>query len=100
VNAADANGSTEFIIRYVRQAAPNTTLIIGTEGQLVQRLKQQHADRTIWPLATSLCPEMAKINLRNLCWTLENLGQVNQVTLAEDLQTSAKVALARMLEIT
>ncbi|MCI0513530.1 quinolinate synthase NadA [candidate division KSB1 bacterium] len=100
VKAADANGSTEFIIRYVRQAAPQTTLIIGTEGQLVQRLKQQYADRTIWPLATSLCPDMAKINLRNLCWTLENLGQVNQVSLAEELQTSAKVALARMLEIT
>jgi len=47
-----------------------------------------------------LCPNMYKINLRNLLWTLDNRGKINVVTVPEQIKAEARVALERMLEIT
>jgi len=97
VDLADAAGSTEFIIRYVQDAPAGSVIAVGTEINLVNRLAHQVQDKTVIPLARSLCPNMYKINLRNLCWTLENIGQVNFVTVLEHVKTNARVALERML---
>jgi len=99
VAQADANGSTEFIINYVKNATAGDTIIVGTEINLVQRLTKNHPDITIKPLARSLCPNMFKINLQNLCWTLENLGKINVTSVPESLAKLAKVALNQMLKI-
>ncbi len=99
VDLADANGSTEFIIQYVKRARKGQTIIIGTEINLVQRLAQRYPNKTIIPLASYACPDMSKINLQNLCWTLENLGKVNIVTLPDSIIEPAKLALDRMLQI-
>jgi quinolinate synthase len=99
VAASDAAGSTSFIIKYVSQAPPGSTIVVGTEIHLVKRLAAQFSDRTVVPLGHSLCPNMYRINLRNLCWTLDELGAVNEITVPEPVRSEAKVALDRMLQI-
>ena len=105
VAAADADGSTEFIIRYARQAPAGATVVVGTEIHLVERLARESApQKKVVALAYSLCPNMYRINLHNLLWVLDSLAAgpelwVNQVTVAEPLRGEARLALDRMLEI-
>jgi len=97
VRLSDESGSTGDIVKYVEQAPVGSTIIIGTELHLVQRLKNQYKNKTILPLARSLCPNMFKINLNNLCWILDNPGEVNIIKVPPDITADAKVALERML---
>ena len=99
VDLADEDGSTQFIIRYVREMTPGSTLIVGTEINLVSRLAREHPDKRIVPLARSLCPNMFRISLNDLLWTLDHLGEVNVVTVPEAEREQAKVALDRMLNL-
>jgi quinolinate synthase len=97
VALADAVGSTSFIVKYVENAPPNTTIIIGTEVNLVNRLALENPDKIVFDLHYSLCPNMFKINLQNLLWTLENMGKVNVITVPEAIKADAREALDRML---
>jgi quinolinate synthase len=99
VNAADDNGSTSYIINYVQQAEPGSTIAVGTELNLVHRLAKQNPDKKVFPLARSMCPNMYKINLYNLCWTLDNLGKINIVKVPRNVKQDALLALDRMLQI-
>ncbi len=92
VALADACGSTSFIVNYVRNAPPGSTIIIGTEINLIHRLAQVFPDKKVLELHRSLCPNMFKINLRNLLWTLENLGQVNVVTVPDSVKAEALIS--------
>ncbi len=100
VSLADAVGSTSYIVKYVEKAPPNTTIIIGTEINLISRLSIENPDKTVLDLHYSLCPNMYKIDLQNLLLTLENIGQVNVVTVTEDIKADARMALDRMLALT
>ena len=97
VALADAVGSTSFIVKYVKQAPPNTTIVIGTEINLIDRLALENPDKKIFELHYSLCPNMFKINLKNLLWTLENIGKVNVINVPENIKVDARAALDRML---
>lgn len=99
VALADAVGSTSFMVNYVKEAPSGTTIVIGTEVNLVRRLNLENPDKTILPLHDSLCPNMNKIDLHNLLWTLENLGEVNTVTVPEKTKKEARIALERMLSL-
>lgn len=99
VASSDAVGSTSFIVDYVKNAAPGTTIIIGTEINLVERLGHEYDDKTIIPLKQSLCPNMFKISPENLLDTLENIGQKNIVEVETSIKNDAKLALDRMLTL-
>ena len=99
VDLADYNGSTSFIVRFVQEAPMGTQIAIGTEINLVSRLAREHPDKKILPLSRSLCPNMYKVSLNDLLWTLDELGEVNLVTVPEEIKEQAKIALACMLEI-
>ena len=105
VALADADGSTEFIIRYVDQAPAGATVVVGTEIHLVERLARAAAPgKKVVELAHSLCPHMYRINLHHLLWVLDSLAAgpehwVNQVKVEENLRAEARLALDRMLEI-
>ncbi len=99
VAMADAVGSTSFIVKYVKEALPDTTIIIGTEINLINRLALEHPDKKVFELHYSLCPNMFKINLKNLLWSLENAGKVNVIKVQEDIQMDARAALDRMLDL-
>lgn len=99
VNIADAAGSTGFIVNYVKEAAPGSEIIIATEFNLIERLAILYPDKKIIPLISSICPNMAKINLKNLLWTLENIGEVNLINIPEKIKSDAKIALDNMLSL-
>lgn len=99
VALADACGSTGFIANYVKEAPPGSTIIVGTEINLVSRLALEFPDREVLDLHYSLCPNMFKIDLAKLLWTLENLGSVNVVTIPADIKAEARLALDRMLSL-
>lgn len=100
VAAADANGSTSFIIDYVKRAAPGSIIAVGTEFNLVERLSREaEGGKTIIPLARSLCPNMYRINPQNLCWSLEHPEAYTPVTVDQDISRDALTALDRMLSL-
>jgi quinolinate synthase len=105
VELADEVGSTDFIIRTVRDAAPGSVLGVATEIHLVKRLGDEHPDKTVVSLDPLVCPcsTMFRIDAAHLCWVLENLLDgvvVNQITVDSDTAQWARVALERMLAIT
>lgn len=99
VSLSDAVGSTSFIVKYVANAPPGSTLIIGTEINLIKRLAMEYPDKKILPLMDSFCPNMYKINLKNLLSCLENIGKTNVVTVDEDIRKDAFIALDNMLNL-
>ena len=100
VALADSFGSTQFISRYVEEAPAGSTVFIGTEIHHVNRLARNNPDKKVFPLARSLCPNMYKVSLNDLLWTLDHLGEVNVVKVAPEVKRDAREALERMLEIT
>ncbi|MCY3568908.1 MAG: quinolinate synthase NadA [Chloroflexi bacterium] len=106
VDAADADGSTEFIINYVRNGPPGV-YAVGTEINLVHRLNEEVASegKTAFCLDPVVCPcaTMYRIHPAYLAWVTESLvaGRVvNPITVDDDTRTWARVALDRMLAIT
>jgi quinolinate synthase len=99
VALADACGSTGFIANYVQESPPGATIIVGTEINLVSRLALEFPDREVLDLHYSLCPNMFKIDLAKLLWTLENPGSVNVITVPADIKAAARLALDRMLSL-
>jgi len=102
VARSDLNGSTSFIVRTVGNAAPGSTFAIGTEIHLVARLAKENPDKTVVPLARSLCGAMYRINPYNLSYTLDHLvanEPVNVVRIPPDVSRWANVALEKMLTV-
>lgn len=104
VEAADSNGSTEFILKAITEAEPGTKWAVGTEINLVSRLAKENPDKTIVCLDPEICPcsTMYRIHPTFLLWTLENLvaGKVvNQIVVPDKIRDAALVSLQRMLTV-
>ncbi|MSQ22210.1 MAG: quinolinate synthase NadA [Dehalococcoidia bacterium] len=104
VEAADMDGSTEFIVRTVTQAPPGSVIAIGTEINLVSRLAHENPDKTVFCLDPVICPcsTMYRIHPAYLAWVLEELvaGRVlNRVSVDEETARYARIALERMLAV-
>jgi quinolinate synthase len=103
---ADGVGSTEGLLKMVRQAPRGAMFAVGTEIHLVNRMGKEFAAeaKKIITLNDSgcLCTTMFRISPQHLCWVLENLVEgnvVNQIKVKDDVKLWARVALDRMLEI-
>ncbi|MBF0613802.1 MAG: quinolinate synthase NadA [Magnetococcales bacterium] len=101
---ADARGSTELIQTTVRDAPSGSIWAIGTELNLVNRLKHEMPDKEIHFLCPTvcMCSTMFRIDAQHLCWTLENLVAgvvVNGISVPRDVAASARIALDRMLAV-
>ena len=99
VKASDAVGSTSFIVKYAADAPAGSTVIIGTEINLIKRLALEYPDKKILALKDSFCPNMFKINLKNLLSCLENIGKTNIVKVDEAVKKEALIALENMLNL-
>ncbi|MFO8055845.1 MAG: quinolinate synthase NadA [bacterium] len=105
VEASDASGSTEQIIKYVEDQPEGSVIIIGTEKNLVDRLARRYRDtKTVVPLTSSTCVTMARITLPDLCRVLESLIKdksewIGQVSVSDDIKQEGALALQRMLDI-
>ena len=105
VQAADDSGSTEYIIRQVKNSPAGSIWSVGTESHLVNRLAREVApERTVLSLDQfgCLCSTMFRVSPNHLLWTLEGLvnGDVhNRIVVSDDQKHWTKVALDRMLSI-
>ncbi|HVG53759.1 MAG TPA: quinolinate synthase NadA [Vicinamibacterales bacterium] len=106
VQASDDNGSTEYILKTVRESAPGSVWAVGTEVHLVNRLAHEVApDKTVVSLDQfgCLCSTMFRVSPNHLLWILEELveGRVpNRIVVSDEQKHWNKVALDRMLSIT
>ena len=104
VSQADAYGSTEGIIKAIKDSSAGSVWAVGTEVNLVERLRRQYPDQNITLLAPTACrcETMGLVTPACLLWLLDGLvdGRVmNQITVPGDIAGSAKLSLDRMLEI-
>jgi quinolinate synthase len=105
VQAADDAGSTEYIIKTVKESPVGSTWAVGTEVHLVNRLARQSSpDRTVMSLEPfgCLCSTMFRVSPNHLLWVLEGLvaGEVhNRIVVPDDQKHWTRVALDRMLSI-
>jgi quinolinate synthase len=106
LRAADDFGSTEYILKTVREAPAGTTWAVGTEVHLVHRLAAEVAPaKTVLSLDSMgcLCSTMFRVSPNHLLWVLEGLldGDVrNHIAVPEYDKKFARIALDRMLTIT
>jgi quinolinate synthase len=103
---SDYVGSTEYIINTIRDSAPGTQWLVGTELNLVNRLHQQMKaeNKTVKFMSPTvcMCSTMFRIDPQHLAWVLENLVEnnvVNRITVPVRVANSARIALQRMLQI-
>jgi len=98
VALADESGSTEAMQKIIRESAPQSSWIIGTEGRFVERLAASFPDRDFYPLKTSYCHNMNRIDLANLEHTLSTMTTLISISPGE--RASAVKALNTMVRIT
>jgi quinolinate synthase len=105
LRAADDSGSTEYILKTVRDAPAGTTWAVATEVHLVHRLAEEVAPaKTVISLdqVGCLCSTMFRVSPNHLLWVLEGLldGEVhNEIVVPDEQQKWARIALDRMLSI-
>jgi quinolinate synthase len=96
----DAHGSTSQIVKYVENAPAGSTIVIGTEINLVKRLASIHQGRlSIYPLRPSACRNMALTTEEKLLAVMKNWPKENEIHVEPQLKAKAGLALKRMLDI-
>ena len=103
---ADYVGSTEMILKTVKDAKPNTRWLVATELNLVNRLKEEvkgeGKEVHFMSPTVSMCSTMFRTDPQHLAWVMENLANgvvVNQIIVSKEDQLMAKKALNNMLSL-
>jgi quinolinate synthase len=103
---SDYVGSTEYIIKTIRESESGSRWLVGTELNLVNRLHQecepQGKSVHFMSPTVCMCSTMFRIDPQHLLWTLENLLEgrvVNRIRVPEREARLARTALDRMLEV-
>ena len=103
---ADYVGSTENILKTVKEAEPGTRWLVATELNLVNRLHEQCKDQGknvhFMSPTVSMCSTMFRTDPQHLAWILENLVEdnvVNQISVEPEQAKFAKLALDNMLSM-
>ncbi len=101
---ADFTGSTEAIIQHVAHASPGQAFAIGTELNLVNRLRLRNPNHPIYFLSptVSMCSTMFRTDPQHLYSALLGVseGRVsNRVRVADEDKRWAKISLDRMLSL-
>ena len=99
---ADFIGSTSKIISIINDANAGSKWAIGTEINLVNRLRDANPDKEIQCLKSysCACSYMARIKPEYLLWNLESIIEgniINRISVPEEISAFAKVALDRMI---
>ena len=105
VDLADFVGSTSQVIKYVQDLPLEQKVAVGTEFNLVNRLRPKfEGKQTTFVLSSSKpqCPTMNETTLQDVYDVLlayEDNKPINEVFLDSEVQKWAKIALDRMLEL-
>ena len=96
-NFADNVLSTGGMIRHVAQSSKKT-FIIGTEVDMVTRLKRENPDKTFIPaLSDAICENMKLYTIENVKNCL--LNEEFEIKVDKNIAKKAKVAIKRMIEV-
>jgi quinolinate synthase len=97
ISLADVALSTSGMCRYAEESK-DYEFIIGTEIGLLYRLQKDNPNKKFYPATEmAICPNMKKITLEKILWSLEELK--DEVKVPQSVRTKAKKAIDRMLEI-
>jgi quinolinate synthase len=102
VRLADAAGSTKFIVDYISKAPAGTTIAVGTEINLINRMALENPDKKIFELSGNICPvcaNMYRTTLNDLAYTLENYADIKPIKVNEPIRGEALLALEKMLQV-
>jgi quinolinate synthase len=104
---SDYVGSTETILKTVRAAPAGSHWLVGTELNLVNRLRDEMRPKGVTVQFMSpmvcMCSTMFRTDPQHLAWTLDNLvaGEVvNRIRVPEAIAEPARAALELMLQVT
>ena len=99
-------GSTEYILKTIREAEAGTRWLVGTELNLVNRLANEVRPRGIEVHFMSpticMCSTMFRTDPQHLAWILENLVEghvINRIVVPDEDARPAKLSLDRMLSV-
>ena len=96
VALADAVLSTSGMLRYARET-PADAFIVATETGMLHRLRKENPGKTFHPASDLLiCPNMKRITLEKVLWSLEDLKHV--VSVPEPTRLAALRAVERMVQ--
>lgn len=94
---ADAVLSTSGMLRYVRESKA-AEFIVGTEIGLLHPLRKEHPGKRFFAVSeAAICPNMKKITLEKVLWSLEDMR--HEVKVPEDIAARAKTAVERMVRV-
>jgi quinolinate synthase len=97
INLADEVLSTSGMIGFAPRADASL-IIVGTEIGILHRLRKENPNKMFLPASErAVCPNMKKINLEKILWSLEELSP--EVQVPEETRLKAKLAVDRMLKI-
>lgn len=97
---ADFVGSTSQIIKYIAEADPEQKIAVGTEFNLVNRLRSKNT--YVLSSTKPECPTMNETMLEDVYLTLKAIydGEpLNEIFIEEDTAKWAKIALDRMMAL-
>jgi quinolinate synthase len=100
VLAADFSGSTSQLIKYVNDLDPEQKVAIGTEYNLVNRMRK--GNTYVLSSTKPECPTMNETTLEDLYNTLKSIEDnkpINEIVVDPDTIQYANLALERMLAI-
>ncbi len=104
VSNSDLVGSTKYIIEQITKAPNGSKFAVGTEINLVNRLKNQFPNKEIESLSPyqCLCATMYRVRPRWLLKSLESIEEerpINVITVPKIIQKESLKALDRMLSL-
>lgn len=103
---SDYIGSTEYILKTVREAEPNTRWLVATELNMVNRLHEEckAEGKNVHFMSPTLCmcSTMFRTDPQHLAWIMENLAEgtvLNRISVPPAEAALAKKALDNMLSV-
>jgi quinolinate synthase len=97
VALADEVLSTGGMINFVPKTRVKT-IIVGTEIGLIHRLKKENPEKDFIPASErASCPNMKKITLEKVLWSLEEMKP--EIKVPEQVRIKAQIPVNRMLDI-
>ena len=94
---ADELLSTGQMLNFAKSSSADQ-FIVATETGILHTLKKQNPDKEFFAASKrAVCPNMKKITLEKIVWSLEDMKY--EITVSESIREKAKKALDRMVEV-
>lgn len=94
---ADELLSTGQMLKFAKTSKV-TEFVIATENGILHTLKKQNPDKAFYSITEkAICPNMKKITVEKVLWSLEDMQY--RITVPEPICTQARKSLDRMIEV-